>query len=77
MLQLSAESLNSASWIVSNELVVEIVDENDNVIATGKMDATTGEIRLNGWFDMNGRKLHAKPTTRGTFYYNGKRVIVK
>ena len=73
----AGESLNSASWIVSNELVVEIVDENDNVIATGKMDATTGEIRLNGWFDMNGRKLHAKPTTRGTFYYNGKRVIVK
>jgi hypothetical protein len=73
----AGESLNSASWIVSNELAVEIVDENDNVIATGKMDATTGEIRLNSWFDMNGRKLNAKPTTRGTYYYNGKRVIVK
>jgi hypothetical protein len=70
-------SLNSMNWDVSYEIDVEIVDENDNVIASGKMNAVTGEIRMNSWFDLNGRKLNAKPTTRGTYYHNGKRVIVK
>lgn len=32
---------------------------------------------LNQWFDMNGRKLNGKPTTKGIYYYNGKRVFVK
>ena len=70
-------SLNSMNWDVSYEIDVEIVDENDNVIASGKMNVATGEIRMNSWFDLNGRKLNSKPTTRGTYYYNGKRVIVK
>lgn len=29
------------------------------------------------WFDMSGRLLNAKPTTKGIYYYNGKRVLVK
>ena len=70
-------SLNLVNRDLSNEIDVEIVDENDNVVATGTMDAATGVIRMNSWFDLNGRKLNTKPTTRGTYYYNGKRVIVK
>ena len=71
------ESLHSANWNASNEIVVEIVDENDNVIQTGKLNTVTGEIHLDSWFDLNGRKLNAKPTTRGTYYHNGKREFVK
>ena len=70
-------SLGSASWDVSYEIDVVIVDENDNVVETGKLNTLTGEVRMDRWFDLNGRKLNAKPTTRGTYYYNGKRVIVK
>ena len=70
-------SLNLVNRDLSNEIDVEIVDENDNVVATGTMNAATGVIRMNSWFDLNGRKLNTKPTTRGTYYYNGKRVIVK
>ena len=32
---------------------------------------------MNGWFDMKGRKLNGKPTVKGIYYNNGKRVIVK
>lgn len=71
------QSLNSASWNLPNEINVEIVDEHDNVIATGKLDSLTGEIRMDRWFDLNGRKLNAKPTTRGTYYHNGKREVIK
>lgn len=70
-------SFNSAIWTITNEIDVEIVDENDNVIQTGTLNTATGEFRMDRWFDMNGRKLNVKPTTRGTYYCNGKRVIIK
>ena len=73
----AGESLGSASWNVSYEIDVVVVDENDNVVETGKLNTLTGEVRMDRWFDLNGRKLNAKPTTRGTYYYNGKRVVVK
>lgn len=30
----------------------------------------------NGWFDMMGRKLNGKPTAKGVYYYNGKRIRI-
>jgi len=62
---------------IFKEIHVEIVDENDNVVDSGTFDTVTGEIRLNGWFDVKGRRLKAKPTARGNYYHNGKHVIVK
>ena len=70
-------SLNNTGFSVPNELHVEIVDENDNVVQSGRLNTVTGEFRLDSWFDLNGRKLNAKPTVQGTYYHNGKRVIVK
>lgn len=29
------------------------------------------------WYDLSGRKLGKKPTVQGSYFYNGKRVIVK
>ena len=59
------------------EMDIVVVDDNDNVLETGKLNTVTGEVRMDRWFDLNGRKLNAKPTTRGTYYHNGKREIVK
>ena len=59
------------------EIDIEFVDDNNNVVETGKLNTVTGEVRMDRWFDLNGRKLNAKPTARGTYYHNGKREIVK
>ncbi|WP_283429152.1 hypothetical protein [Fibrobacter sp. UWB10] len=59
------------------EIDIEFVDDNNNVVETGMLNTVTGEIRMDRWFDLNGRKLNAKPTTRGTYYHNGKREIIK
>lgn len=59
------------------EMDVEFVDEDDNVIGVGKLNTATGEFLMDRWFDLNGRKLNAKPTTHGTYFHNGKRVMVK
>ena len=62
---------------VSGEIHVDIVDENDNVVETGVLNTVTGELRMNGWFDVNGRRLNSTPTVRGNYYHNGKHVIIK
>lgn len=59
------------------EIDIEFVDDNNNVVETGKLNTVTGEVRMDRWFDLNGRKLNAKPTARGTYYHNGKREIIK
>jgi uncharacterized repeat protein (TIGR02543 family) len=43
-----------------------------------KRNSYVGNAKVSdSWFDMSGRLLNAKPTTKGIYYYNGKRVLVK
>lgn len=60
-----------------DELDIEIENENGIVVQTGTLNTVTGEVRMDRWFDLKGRKLNAKPTAKGTYYKNGKRVIIK
>ena len=58
--------------------VVVVDRETGETTVIGKLNPATGEIKvLDRWYDMNGRKLNAKPTTKGIYYYNGKRVFVR
>ena len=60
------------------EREVETEPEVEETTAISKVNAISGEIKaINGWFDMRGRKLDAKPTTKGIYYFNGKQVIVR
>ena len=63
----------------SDELDVEIVDrETGETTIIGKLNKATGEIKIiDNWYDMKGRSLNAKPTAKGIYYFNGKRVMVK
>ncbi len=61
-----------------DELNVVIDGDDGETTFVGTLNAATGEIKIiDNWFDMKGRKLNAKPTTKGIYYYNGKRVIVR
>lgn len=81
-LKKSSTSLDRASIdedSVPGTLDVVIVErETGETTAIGTLDTRTGEIKfIDSWFDMKGRRLNAKPTTKGIYYYNGKRVIVR
>ena len=55
-------------------------DDDDNqggTTAIGTLDTETGEIDFGGWYDMSGHKLSAKPTKKGLYIHNGKKVIIK
>ena len=60
-----------------DEIGVEIVSEEDKTLAVGKINTVTGELRIDRWFDVTGKLLKGKPTTKGAYYHNGKKVIVK
>ena len=69
----SSYSINTLPSVID----VEITDENDNVLKIGKLNTVTGKVRVDRWFDLKGRKLNAEPKNSGSYYRNGKRVIVK
>ena len=60
---------------------VFVIDENGKkgTTAIGSLNTRTGEFvkEDNRWFDMKGRVLDHKPTAKGTYYNNKKKVIIK
>ncbi|MCQ2096536.1 MAG: hypothetical protein MJY87_01155 [Fibrobacter sp.] len=51
--------------------------EGTTSIHLGTLNTRTGEISIDHWVDLRGRKLDHKPTTKGTYYNNGVKVIIK
>ena len=72
----AAGSLGS-NILLPDELDIEVENEKGVVVEKGRLNTVTGEVRMNGWYDLKGRKLNSKPTVKGTYYNNGKKVIVK
>ena len=52
-------------------------DDNGQTTAIGTLDTETGEIDFSGWYDMSGHKLSGKPTKKGIYINNGKKVVIK
>lgn len=62
------------------EVRIMSVDAEGNETASthfGSMNTRTGDITVDHWVDLKGRKLDHKPTVKGTYYNNHKKVIVK
>jgi hypothetical protein len=56
---------------------IEFYDENAKLVDVGVWNLKSGEVSMDRWFDLHGRLLKGKPTAQGTYYHNGKKVIVK
>ena len=57
---------------------VIFLDENGETTAIHSLNTYTGEFSTaTGWYDMKGRKLDKKPTIKGTYFNNGKKVVIK
>lgn len=63
--------------LLPDELDVEVENENGLVVETGVLNTVTGEVRMDRWFDMKGRRLNSKPSVKGIYYKNGKKIIIK
>ena len=58
-------------------ITVRLVGSNGQTTAIGTLDTKTGEIDFSGWYDMSGHKLSGKPTKKGLYINNGKKVVSK
>ena len=76
-MQKSARGNFGSGIALPDELDIEIENEKGVVVQTGTLNTVTGDVRMDRWFDLKGRKLNAKPTAKGTYYKNGKRVAIK
>ena len=71
----SAGSLHNG--LLPYEIDIEIEDEKGIVVESGRLNTVTGEVRMDRWFDLKGRKLNSRPSVKGTYYKNGKKAIIR
>lgn len=79
----TAKSVGVAS--LPNEIEVVVVEKDETIgeqttKVIGTLDTRTGEIKFanDRWFDLNGRYLgNKKPMQKGSYYNNGKKILVK
>ena len=67
----------AASNDLPASITVRLVSRNGEITAIGTLNTTTGEISFDGWYDMNGLKLDSKPTKKGLYINNGKKIVIK
>jgi len=58
-------------------IIVRLVGTNGETTNVMSLDTRTGEISTDGWYDMRGCKLDGKPTKKGLYINNGKKVVKK
>ena len=73
----SASGNLGSNILLPDDIDIEIEDGNGIVVQTGTLNTVTGEVRMDRWFDLKGRKLNSRPSVKGTYYKNGKKVIIK
>lgn len=58
-------------------IIVRLLDANGQTTSIGSLDMKTGEMEFDGWYSLDGRRLEGKPTEKGLYINNGKKVIIK
>ena len=58
-------------------IVVKLVGANGETTSIGTLDTTTGEVSFDGWYTLDGVKLNEKPSTKGIYINNGKKIVIK
>jgi len=60
-------------------ITIRLLDKDGTVMSIGQMNTISGEITMDKdlWFDLKGRKFNKKPSVKGTYYNQGRKVIIK
>lgn len=73
----SAAPTRGTTAELPDRIIVRLIGSDGNTTAIGTLDTRTGEVEIDTWYDLNGRKLSAKPTHRGIYINNGRKVVIK
>ena len=58
-------------------ITVVLLSSSGETTGIGTLDTKTGDISLDGWYTMDGRKLEGKPTKKGLYINNGRKIVIK
>jgi hypothetical protein len=60
-------------------ITVRLVNRKGETTAIGTLDTTTGEVSFDSeaWYTLDGVRLSGKPTARGIYINNGKKIVIK
>ena len=58
-------------------ITVKLVSASGDLTGIGEIDTTTGEVTLDGWYTLDGVRLDGKPSTKGIYINNGRKVVIK
>lgn len=75
----NAPRRGTAEEALPSRMSVRLVNADGDVTAIGTIDTKTGEIRFDSeaWYTLDGRRLNGKPSVKGMYINNGKKIIVK
>jgi hypothetical protein len=60
-------------------ITVRLVGSNGEVTSIGTIDTKTGEMTFDSeaWYTLDGVRLSGKPTKKGLYINNGKKIVIK
>ena len=60
-------------------ITVKLVSASGEVTSIGEIDTKTGEVSFDSeaWYTLDGIRLSGKPSTKGIYINNGKKVVIK
>ncbi len=69
---------NAPARVAADELPATIIVQfvNGETLGIGTLNTETGEMTLDGWYDLNGNKIE-QPANGGIYIHNNKKVMVK
>ena len=69
----------AATEELPQSIPVKLVSASGETTAIGTLDTTTGEISFDSeaWYTLDGIRLSGKPSTKGIYINNGKKVVIK
>ena len=62
-----------------SSIIVRLVGANGQTTAIGTLDTKTGEMTFDSeaWYTLDGVRLSGKPTKKGLYINNGKKIVIK
>ena len=74
-----AAARSAATEELPQSITVRLISANGEVTGIGEIDTKTGEMTFESeaWYTLNGVRLSGKPTKKGLYINNGRKVVVK
>lgn len=62
---------------IPQTIIVQLIDVEGNVTSIGTINTRTSEFTTDGWYTLDGHHLQGKPSKKGVYINNGRKVMIK